>query len=104
MQTAAQETAAAGGGGGNMIQDMPEFVLPYLIFILSHHPDYPSAEVLPPLAIAKVPREEKPSGLLHALVWQEPPACTASSASRHAGIWRSFGLHHSRDAAQMHGC
>lgn len=28
-----------------MIQDMPEFMLPYVIFILAHHPDYPGAEV-----------------------------------------------------------
>lgn len=44
MHASAQATAAT-GGAGNMIQAMPEFVLPFLIFILSHHPDYPSVEV-----------------------------------------------------------
>ncbi|GAB4821978.1 hypothetical protein N2152v2_009024 [Parachlorella kessleri] len=44
LQQAAQVTAAAGGGGANMIHDMPEFMLPYLIFILAHHPDYPAPE------------------------------------------------------------
>jgi sister-chromatid-cohesion protein PDS5 len=39
-------TTAAAGGGGSMIQEMPEFMLPFLIFLLAHHPDYPAQEVL----------------------------------------------------------
>ena len=37
--------AAAGGGGSTLLQDMPEFLLPYLLYLLAHHPDYPSPEV-----------------------------------------------------------
>lgn len=27
------------------LQEMPEFMLPFLIFLLAHHPDYPTQEV-----------------------------------------------------------
>lgn len=40
-----QAQAVAGGGGGNLLGDMPEFMLPFLIFLLAHHPDYPTEEV-----------------------------------------------------------
>jgi hypothetical protein len=36
---------AAAGGGGSMIQDMPDFSLVYLVFLLAHHPDFPTQEV-----------------------------------------------------------
>ena len=38
-------SAAAGGGGGTLIQEMPEFMLTFLVFLLAHHPDYPTQEV-----------------------------------------------------------
>jgi hypothetical protein len=45
VERMAASTAAAGGGGGTMIQDMPEAMLAYLVFLLAHHPDFPTPEV-----------------------------------------------------------
>lgn len=45
MARLSQAQAAAGGGGGSLLGDMPEFLLPFLIFLLAHHPDYPTEEV-----------------------------------------------------------
>ena len=45
MARAAAITAAGGGGGGALLHDMPEFMLAYLLFLLAHHPDYPTQEV-----------------------------------------------------------
>ena len=42
---AAAAAAAAAGRGGTMMQDMAEFLLPYLVYVLAHHPDYPQQEV-----------------------------------------------------------
>ncbi|KAL4859210.1 Sister chromatid cohesion protein PDS5 B-B [Chlorella vulgaris] len=46
VERMAASTAAAGGGGGTMIQDMPEAMLAYLVFLLAHHPDFPTPERL----------------------------------------------------------
>ena len=50
--TAAQEAvkAAAGGGagvadGGSALQERPEMMLPYTIYILAHHPDFPEVSL-----------------------------------------------------------
>ncbi|KAL4420139.1 hypothetical protein ABPG77_010355 [Micractinium sp. CCAP 211/92] len=47
-----QAQAAAGAGGGSLLGDMPEFLLPFLIFLLAHHPDYPTEEALQEFAQA----------------------------------------------------
>lgn len=41
--TAAAAAAADGGakGGGSTLQDLPEMILPYGLYILAHHPDLP---------------------------------------------------------------
>ena len=48
LEASAAAAAAAGGGGEGtaQIQSMPEFMLPHLVFLLAHHPDYPPAEEL----------------------------------------------------------
>ncbi|KAL4458690.1 hypothetical protein ABPG75_013555 [Micractinium tetrahymenae] len=54
-----QAQAAAGGGGGNLLGDMPEFMLPFLIFLLAHHPDYPTEEALEEFAQADAEEREE---------------------------------------------
>jgi hypothetical protein len=42
MSAAAAEGGAAGvHGGGSTLQDQPEMLLPYGLYILAHHPDFP---------------------------------------------------------------
>jgi hypothetical protein len=42
MSAAAAEGGAAGvRGGGSTLQDQPEMLLPYGLYILAHHPDFP---------------------------------------------------------------
>ncbi|BDA45205.1 Sister chromatid cohesion protein PDS5 homolog A [Coccomyxa sp. Obi] len=48
-RAAAKEVAAAAqasGSGGPMLQNFPEFMLPYIIQILAHHPDFPTRQDL----------------------------------------------------------
>jgi hypothetical protein len=39
--TAADGGAAGVRGGGSTLQDQPEMLLPYGLYILAHHPDFP---------------------------------------------------------------
>jgi hypothetical protein len=44
-------TAAAGGGaagaeGGSTLQELPEMMLPYTMYILAHHPDFPEVNIM----------------------------------------------------------
>lgn len=45
VQQKVTAAAAAGDGGarggGSTLQDMPEMILPYGVYILAHHPDFP---------------------------------------------------------------
>jgi hypothetical protein len=46
MCAAAAEGGAAGvRGGGSTLQDQPEMLLPYGLYILAHHPDFPQVSV-----------------------------------------------------------
>ena len=36
------QTAVGSGASGTLINEMPEFILPFLIFFVAHHPDYDS--------------------------------------------------------------
>ena len=35
----------APGGGATLLHEMPDFLLAFLVFLLAHHPDYPTQEV-----------------------------------------------------------
>lgn len=41
LSRAATIAACASGAGGSNIPDQPDFMLPYAVFILAHHPDFP---------------------------------------------------------------
>lgn len=45
QQITAAAAAADGNakGGGSTLQDLPEMVIPYGLYILAHHPDFPQA-------------------------------------------------------------
>ena len=45
---AATAAAAQRAGGGTRSQEHPEFMLPYAMHLLAHHPDCPSPEVFLP--------------------------------------------------------
>jgi sister-chromatid-cohesion protein PDS5 len=45
VERLAATAAATGSGGGSLVQEMPEFLLAFLVFLLAHHPDYPTPEV-----------------------------------------------------------
>ncbi|KAK9811630.1 hypothetical protein WJX72_007291 [[Myrmecia] bisecta] len=42
----ATQAAASRAAGGTMLHEYPDFLLPYMLQILAHHPDLPSQEVL----------------------------------------------------------
>lgn len=42
---AAAATAAQRGEGGTVMQEHPEFMLPYALHLLAHHPDFPTPQV-----------------------------------------------------------
>lgn len=47
QQITAAAAAAAGGaarGGGSTLQDLPEMIVSYSLYILAHHPDFPQVK------------------------------------------------------------
>ena len=40
VERTALAAAAAGDTGGTLINEMPEFILPFLVYFIAHHPDY----------------------------------------------------------------
>eukprot|EP00879_Flechtneria_rotunda_P015681 GHRR01016403.1.p1 GENE.GHRR01016403.1~~GHRR01016403.1.p1 ORF type:complete len:1542 (+),score=797.44 GHRR01016403.1:616-5241(+) len=47
---AAGNGGAGGRGGGSTLQELPEMVLPYGLYILAHHPDFPQGDDVEELA------------------------------------------------------
>lgn len=53
MGDAATAAAFASGGGGVTVPDQPDFILPYVVFLLAHHPDFPEVRSpAPPPAVS----------------------------------------------------
>lgn len=54
--------AATAGKSGSLMNEMPELILPFLIYLMAHHPDYDSTELFDDEA-QSVPGENEPTVL-----------------------------------------